>query len=235
MRIPMKWIVLQILALGLAAFSYGMDTAALIKDAEASKVLEKKCIRLGTSEVLKIDFETACDVLEQKELVEAVQVEFARTIADDGKVEFPVVATGDGQYYYENEKGKRTDIRELYRKHTDEHTFDYIVWARGKRFFGDFDVVIHLQVADAGFQGIIYSVHIHAYPHNWATRFSAKNIGTTKRYFKRKMKMISYIAREIGLSLYSKEDFRKRWLAPVGEPAPKLTQEIPAAGLQPKL
>ena len=235
MRIPMKRIVLQILALLLAAASYGKDTAALIKDAEASKILEKKCIRLGTSEVLKVDFETACSVLRQSDLVEAIQEEFAQTIAEDGKVEFPIIDEGGGKYYYENEKGKRTDVRELYRKRTDEHTFDYVVWARGKRFFGGFDVVIHLQVADAGFQGIIYSVYTHAYPHNWATRFSARNIGTTKRYFRRKMKMISYVAREIGLSLCSKEAFRRRWLAPETEQAPKLTQENPAPLLQPAL
>ena len=231
----MKRIVLQMLALGFAVVAHGMDTGALIGDAEAKKILEKKCIRLGTSEVLKVDFETACSVLMQPKLVEAIQEEFAQIIAEDGKVEFPVIDEGDGNYYYENEKGKRTDVHELYRKRTDEHTFNYVVWARGKRFFGGFDVVGHLQVVDAGHQGIIYSVNTHAYPHNWATRFFARNIGATKRYFKRKMEMISYIAREIGLSLCSKEDFRKRWLAPDVEQVPKLTQENSAVGLQPVL
>ncbi|WP_136061106.1 hypothetical protein [Pontiella sulfatireligans] len=223
----MKRFTLQMIVILIALSSFGLGTADLLGNADAKKVFDKKCIRLGTIEVLPIKFETACRVLKQNELINAVQKEFARSVSNNGEVEFPIIGTGPKQYHYVNEKGKRTDITELYRKQTNAHSFDYIVWASGKRFFGGYDVIIHLRVVDANEAGIIYSVSTHAYPHNWATRFSARKIGITKRYFKKKMKLISYVARQIGLGLCAKDEFKqglmegRRPLRPGGEaPAP---------------
>jgi hypothetical protein len=209
MRIPMKRFVLQLVALILSASSFGLGTADLLDDAEAKALLEKKCIRYGTSELLAIDFGTACKTLEQQELVKAVQEEFARSVSENGQVDFPVLDDGGGKYHYINEKGHRTDIKELYRKKTDNHSFDYIIWATGKRFFGRYDVIVHLQIVDAGTMGIAYSVSTHAYPHNWLTRFSARKVAPTKKYFNSKMRLISYVAREVGIGLCEKEEFRQ--------------------------
>lgn len=221
----MKRFVLHLLALMVAAGSFGIGAADLLDDRAAKAVLAKNCIRLGTSELLPIDFQTACRVLEQSELVQAVQEEFAQSVSGDGKVEFPIIENGDGTFHYTNEKQQRTNLAELYRKQTDPHSFDYIVWASGKRFFGDYDVVIHLQVVDAAPAGIVYSVTTHAYPHNWLTRFSARRIGVTKRYFKKKMRLISTIAREIGTGLCEKEAFRNAWLKPAQETTVPLAKD----------
>ncbi|WP_372807772.1 hypothetical protein [Pontiella sp.] len=219
----MKRFVLQLVALVLAASSFGLGTADLLDDAEAKALLEKKCIRFGTSELLPIPFETACKTLEQPDLLKAVQEEFARSVSENGQVDFPVFDDGGGKYHYINEKGHRTDIKELYRKKTDDHSFDYIVWATGKRFFGRYDVVVHLQIVDAGALGIAYSVSTHAYPHNWLTRFSARKVAPTKKYFAGKMKLVSYIAREVGIGLCQAEAFRQELEGggprhPTGEP-----------------
>ena len=214
MRTPMKWLMLQIFVLLPAGAALGMNTAELLDHSEAREIYNRKCIRLGTSELLPIRFETACGVLESDSLAETVQRELARSVAEDHPVAVPTLGNQDGNWFYTDEKGHRTLVRELYRKRTDEQTFDFIVWASGKRFFGKYDVIIHLQLIDAGAAGTLYSVHSHAYPHNRITRFSARNIGPVKRWFKKKMKIISRGARELALRLCEQEEFRKRWLQP---------------------
>ncbi|MDF7798943.1 hypothetical protein P4C99_05685 [Pontiellaceae bacterium B1224] len=203
----MKRLALYICLFFLTLSAWAVNTADLVTNPVGLNVLQKKCIRLGTSEVLPIQFETACIVLKQQDLLPAVQEEFARSISEDGTVDFPVFETDPGTYYYINENGKRTDIVELYRKQTDEHSFNFIVMASGKRFFGRYDVIIHLQVVDAGPAGIIYSVKVHAYPHNWLTRTSHK-IGLTRGFFKKKMQLISWVAREIATGLCEQEEKR---------------------------
>ncbi len=200
----MNRLILQSAVILLAAGAFAQGTAELVQHKAGLDVLNKKCIRLGTSEVLPIQFKTACTVLENHDLIHAMQDEFARSISSNGQVDFPVHGKGP-EYYYINEKGQRTDISELYRQQTDAHSFNYIVMASGKRFFGRYDVVIHLQVVDAGPSGIVYSVKVHAWPHSWLTRSSHK-IGLTRGFFKKKMKIISWVAREVATGLCEQEE-----------------------------
>jgi len=206
----MKRLALYLLLIFSTADSFALETADLIDDKAALEVLNKNCIRLGTSELVPIEFSTLCAVLDRSGLIEALQYEFARTISKNGQVDFPVFQDGPGKYHYTDESGHRTDLKELYRKQTDAHSYDFIILASGRRFFGKYDVVVHLQVVDAGTAGVAYSVAAHAYPHNWLTRFSLHKIGLTKGYFKDKMQMISYIAREIAVGLCEQEDMRNK-------------------------
>lgn len=198
-------IVVQICLTLLLLPAAAMDTAELVNDPDAAAVLSRNCIRLGTSEILPVKFKTAVAVLNDPELVTAVQEEFARSISKNGKVDFPVFQNGEHRYYYINEYGKRTDITELYRKQTDSASYDYIVMAGGKRRFGYYDVIIHLKVTDLGDLGILYSVNVHAWPHSWFTRTSHR-IGLTRTYFRNNMKLISWIAREIAIGLCEQEE-----------------------------
>ncbi|WP_372794999.1 hypothetical protein [Pontiella sp.] len=203
----MKCLALLCITLSLALTSFALNTADLVSDPEARAILNRKCIRLGTSEVLPVSFKTACAVLKNPDLVIAVQEEFARSISDNGTVDFPIIGNGENRYYYINEKGRRTDLVELYRKQTDDRAFDYIVWAGGKRTFGYYDVIIHLQVTDLGDLGIVYSVNVHAWPHSWLTRTSHR-IGLTRSYFRSNMKLIAWVAREIATGLCEQEEIR---------------------------
>jgi hypothetical protein len=216
----MKRLFFLISTLLLAGGAGAVGTAELVTDEAALEVLNKKCIRLGTSELLPIQFDTACAVLGRGDLIQAMQAEFAQSISKNGAVDFPIITDGPGKYHYINEKGKRTDITELYRKQTDDVSFDYIARASGKRFFGGFDVVVHLQVIDMKDAGVVYSVNTHAYPRNWLTRFSVREIGVTKEYFKKKMKLISWVAREIAIELCADEEFRQELFENEAETAP---------------
>lgn len=198
---------LQILFFSLAVSSFALNTAELVTDSAALEILQKKCIRLGTSELLPIRFSTAKTVLDNPELVTAAQGEFARSISSDGKVDFPIIENGPSRHYYINENGDRTDLVELYKKQSAPQVYDYIVMASGNRKFGDFDVIIHLKVIDAGNSGIVYSVNVHAWPHSWLARASHK-IGLTRSYFRKKMKLISWVAREIATGLCEKEEIK---------------------------
>jgi hypothetical protein len=203
----MKRFLLQTILLVSVPFAFAFNTAELINDEAALKVLNRKCIRLGTSEVLPIRFETAVAILSGDELIEQVQAEFGRTISKDGTVDFPIIQDSPGVYHYVNENGKRTDLREIYRKQTDNVSYNYIVQANGQRFFGGYDVIIHLQIVDLKEMGIAYSVAVHAWPRNWLTRTSHR-IGLTQDYFRRKMKLISWVAREIALGLSEQEELK---------------------------
>jgi hypothetical protein len=208
MRIPMKRFVLQLSVILLSAGAYALGPAELLKDDASRELLNRKCIHLGTSEVLPIRFETACAVLAQPELVDGLQAEYARSVSKNGKVDFPIIGNGPGRCYYINEKGRRTDITELYRRQTNAHSFDYIILAEGKRLFGGYDAIIHLQVIDAGPAGIVYSVSSHTYLHNGLTRFSARNLSPVRKHFRTQMRIISYVAREVGTGLCEEEEVR---------------------------
>jgi len=200
----MKWLALHLMVLLLSPHVFARGTAGLLNDTSAQELLAKKCIRLGTSEVLPIQFETACQVLAQPHLLEAAQGEYST----GGEVGIPIIETAPGHYYYISETGHRTEMVELYRKQTDACSFDYIVKASGKRFFGRYDVVVHLQVIDAATAGVVYSVRVHAYAHNGVSRFLARRLGVTNRYFKKKTQLISYVARETGLGLCEREEIK---------------------------
>ena len=203
----MKWFVLQMMILLLSIAASAVETDKLVTRPAGLKILNKKCIRLGTSEVLPIQFKTVCTVLSNSNLLYAVQDEFGRSVSKTGQVDFPIIKKGDGEYYYINEKGQRTDIVELYRKQTDAFSYDYIAMARGKRFFGEYHVIIHLQVVDAGPSGIVYSVKAHIWLHNWLARSSHK-VGLTRSFLRNKMRLISWVAREISTGLCEQEEVK---------------------------
>ena len=226
MHNSMKRFVLQILIYLLCSTAWAVGTSDLIQNADAQEILHKKCIRLGTSEILPLKFETIRTVLNQADLVQNIQAEFIRSISENGEVDFPIQETAPGHYYYINEKGQRADIIELYRAQTDEFSFDYIVMAQGKRFFGSYDVIIHLQVVDVQQSGIVYTVKVYAYPHSWLLRTSHK-LGMTRNFFKKKMKMISWITHDIATGLCKREELKTSLLPalPIVQASPLSPQE----------
>ena len=122
-------------------------------------------------------------------------------MSKDGSVDFPIVETGNGAYYYLNEKNQRTDISELCRKRTSNVTFDLAYLAEGKRYFGKYETLIHIHVVDAGAAGTIYTTSIHAYPRNPLVRFFARRKGKAERYFRSKALLIARVSTRICLGL----------------------------------
>lgn len=176
--------------------SSGLDTAALL-DSDAAEVLEKKCIVTETGGVLPARFDKVACYLSQPNLVQHLQQEYRRSVSKNGTLDFPIVENGNGAYTYYNEKNQRTDLLELYRRQTSDATFDLVYHAEGKRFFGKYEVLVHIRAIDAGPAGTIYLALVHAYPHNGPMRFIARRFGTVERYFRRKTRMIAWVSTRI--------------------------------------
>jgi hypothetical protein len=60
-------------------------------------------------------------------------------------------------------------------------------------------------------------VNVHIYPHNWLTRTSQK-IGLTSSFVKKKMKMISWVARKIATGLCEQEEMKAELIGKLASP-----------------
>jgi hypothetical protein len=161
------------------------------------ELLEKKCILTKTSGMLPTRFETVVRYLNEPELVRRIQQDYRRSISKDGTVDYPILDSGHGSYYYVNEKKQRTDISELYRVQTSESSFDLAYHAEGNRYFGSYEVLIFVRIIDAGPAGAVYTASVHAYPHNGPIRFLARRFGTVEKYFKRKTRTIAWVSQRM--------------------------------------
>jgi hypothetical protein len=200
----MKRHILQIAAATLVWVSHSvwaLDTSSLLDNPAAKSLLEKKCIRAETAGMVPVHFSAATNILNHPGFIQAVQDEYARSISKDGKVKFPIIETAPGIYHYVNGKKQRTDIAELFRGKTEDDSFDLIYHATGKRFFGTYEVIIHLKTIDADAAGVVYTAQVHAYPHNGPLRFLARRLGVVERYFKKNTSDIAWVARKISVGL----------------------------------
>ncbi len=184
-----------------AGHSFALDTTVLV-DGHAAKLLEKKCIQTEAGGVLPARFDAVARYLSQPDLIQRIQGEYRRSVSKDGTIDFPIIENGNGTYYYINEKNRRTDLFELYRKQTSDSTFDLVYHATGKRYFGKYEVLIHIRAIDAGPAGTIYTAAVYAYPHNGPMRFFARRFGTVERYFQRKTRIIALVSNKICIGLY---------------------------------
>lgn len=203
------------IALAMAAGrSVALETDALV-DGDAARLLTRKCIQIQAGGLLPADFDATTRYLSQPDLVQRIQQEYRRSVSKDGTVDFPVLSTGQGSYYYINENNQRTDIIEQYRRQTSVSSFDLIYYATGKRFFGKYEALIHIRAIDAGPAGTIYAASVYAYPHNGATRFLARHLGTTERYFRRKARMIARVSARICIGMDDQMTYAYRAPAPI--------------------
>jgi len=183
--------------------SFGaLDTLTLLEAGPSKALLEnKKPIYAETIGQLPVDFIRALDVFEAPALMQNVQDAYCELIAEDGTPEFTISEAGTNTYFYVNRKGERTDIREVLRKKTSDETFDIVFYSAGKRFFGNYEALIHVRLSDAGKDGVSYTASVYAYPQNAISRFFARHLGLVERYFKKKTGHMTEIISTISCSL----------------------------------
>jgi len=198
---------LLFLGLSIAVSTQALETATLLNGHEATELLEKKCIRTEVSGVIPPCWSLTTRMLSQPDFIPWIQAEYQRSVSKNESVSYPVIETTEGTYHYLNKKQQRTDIQELYREQTSETTFDLIYLAKGKRFFGKYEVLIHVHAIDAGAAGTIYTAAIHAYPKNGPLRFFARRMNSVKRYFQNKTKLIADITGKISEGLEPMGEF----------------------------
>jgi hypothetical protein len=192
----MKRIVLQMMALLMAARAFPVDIRAL-PDSRGADLLDRKCIQTGTAGLLPARFEGVAAYLDRPDLVERIQAAYRRSVSKDGSLDFPIIRTGPDAYYYINEKNRRTDLTELYRGQTSDCVYELVYHAAGRRFFGRYEVLVRVKIIDAGPVGTAYTASVDAYPHSGTLRFLARRFGTVERYFRRRTHLIARVSEKI--------------------------------------
>lgn len=196
-------IVVALLVVGLMAGSVqALDTVSLLPDGAAKTLLKKKKpIRASSGGSVPVDYNKAMLLLETPTLLTDVQDAYSELMPDGEEPEFTIEQNSTNSYFYINRKGERTDIVEVVRKKTSDTTFDIVYYSAGKRFFGHYQAVIHVQVTSAGDEASKYVASVYAYPENAFSRFFARRLGLVKRFFNKKTAEMSGIITTITCNL----------------------------------
>ncbi|MDF7800814.1 hypothetical protein P4C99_15170 [Pontiellaceae bacterium B1224] len=188
-----------------------LDTLSLLDDGPSKSLLEnKKPIYAEISGRVPVEFSDALTVFEMPDFLQRVQDEYGNQIDDEESPEFVINQTSSNTYFYVNRKGERTDITEELRKKTSDETIDLILYSYGKRSFGKYRSLVHIQVSDDGHGGSRYAASIYAYPENAFSRFFVRHLGLIERYFKNKTDEMTELFTDIICSLCSKGDEEKK-------------------------
>jgi hypothetical protein len=172
--------------------AFALDTLSLLSPGTAKQLLEnEKAIHATASGEVPVSFTQALDVLKQPDFMNSVQKAYVEKVIDDEKPEFSIIQTSTNAYHYVNRKGERTDVVELMRRQTRGDSFDIILYSWGKRSFGKYQAVIHVQVLADGKGQCRYDSSVYAYPENVVSRFFARHLGLVERYFTKKTKHLS--------------------------------------------
>ena len=182
--------------------TFALDTLPLLEKGRSRTLLEsKKSIYAETKGVVPVKFEQALKTYAQPALLTKVQEAYCALLTEDGTPEFTIKQASTNDYYYVNKDGQRTDITEVLRKQTSDETFDIILYSAGKRSFGRYQAVIHVQLTQAGEENTCYTASVYAYPENAVSRFFARHLRLVERYFKKKTRHMTEIVTTISCSL----------------------------------
>jgi hypothetical protein len=192
----------------IAVSAQALDTLPLLPSGAAQTLLEKKKpIRAEAAGTVPAEYGAAMLVFESPSLLTDVQAAYASLLPDGEKPEFLIQQAAPKAWFYINRKGERTDITEIARKQTSDTAFDIIYYSAGKRFFGDYQAVIHVQISKDAEQSR-YAAMVYAYPENAFSRFFARRLGLVERFFKKKTAEMSGIISTITCNLCEKEEER---------------------------
>jgi hypothetical protein len=177
---------LCILAMPAVSQLHALETLSMLETGPSRTLLERKNpIKATTKGTLPVKFVGMMRVLSEPDFLENIQRAYSELIIEGETPEFRINKTSDKTYYYINKNGERTDILEVLRRKTSDTTFDIILLSSGKRFFGNYEALIHVQITRKGEQ-VDYVSSVYAYPENVISRFLARRLGLIERYFRNK-------------------------------------------------
>jgi hypothetical protein len=187
-----------------------LETKSLLPDGPSKALLEtKKPIYSEASGTVPVDFSQALKVFTHSNFLSNVQTAYNEQIDDDGTPEFNIEQTSAHTYFYVNRHGERTDISEIMRAAASDSVFDIILYSTGKRSFGKYQALIHVQITDCGEQAVHYTAAVYAYPENMFSRFFARHLGLVDRYFKKKTTLLTEMITVITCSLCDEAEVAK--------------------------
>ena len=186
---------------------YALDTLSLLEAGPSKILLEsKKPIHAETTGLVSIRFSQALEVYARPSLLTEVQQAYCELLTKDGTPEFTIRQESTNDYFYVNRKGQRTNITEVLRRQTSDDAFDIILYSTGKRFFGSYQAIIHVQLTRESEESTRYTASVYAYPENRISRFFARSMNLVERYFKKKTAHLTEIVTTISCSLCAQMD-----------------------------
>lgn len=195
----MRWVVY--LWFAMAGVCSALDTVARVGgDAAAARVLEKNPIRVEAKGSVPIAYADAVRMFASPTLLADVQAEYARLLPEGEEPEFVITQTSPVDYHYVNKSGQETAIREVHRAEHEGPTTEVVFHAKGRRFFGDFQAVIHIAARPAE-AGTDYTTRVYAYPENSVSRFFARHLRLVKLFFNSKTEEIEKLSIQISRAL----------------------------------
>jgi hypothetical protein len=192
-----QWSVLILLLLtatvGAAVPLDALETRHLLSDATSLAVLNQKIIYAELRGRVNIPLPSAISVLQDPAFLTRAQEEYGRSLPPGTRPEFTVQQGATNAWFYTNKEGERTDITETARRIRGEDSLDLVYYTRGRRFFGEYQALIHIQLAGDGTE-TEYIVAVYAYPENGVSRFFARHFRLVERYFHGKTDEIAGLA-----------------------------------------
>lgn len=181
----MRWMLLA-LFLWSCEGAVALDTAARAAgDPDVERVLGRDPIVVEAGGRVPIPYANAVRMFASSNLLADVQREYARLLPPGEEPEFVITQRDATNYHYVNRSGQETHIREAHRAEHEGPTTEVVFFATGRRFFGDFESVIHIAAAPQG-EETVYRVRVYAYPKNSVSRFFARHLRLVNLFFRSK-------------------------------------------------
>jgi hypothetical protein len=201
----MRWSVLIASLAASSAFAFNaacaLDTAARVgADVDARRVLERNPICVEARGEVPIAYAVAVRLFASPTILADVQAEYARLLPPGAKPEFVITQTAPNAYHYVNRLGQETHIRELHRGEHEGPATEAVFHAKGRRFFGEFQAVIHIAAEPRG-EGVAYRARVYAYPENAVSRFFARHLRLVHLFFHSKTAEIETLSVRIAEGL----------------------------------
>jgi hypothetical protein len=171
-----------------------------------SPLLEKRVVHLQSSGRSAVQYAVATRMLQQDDVLVALQDAYARMLPEGEDPEFKIKHVSEGRYAYVNRKKEKTELLEILRVVKPEHVELYI-FSSGDRFFGSFEALTAIHVEPTNADEINWEVQVYAYPQNVLSRLVARS-GIVNRFFRNKTREITKIAIRIAMYMTANESNR---------------------------
>lgn len=179
----------------------GLDTASRAAgDAEAERVLARHPIRAAAEGTVALAYPDIVRMFGSTSLLADVQAEYARELPRGKAPEFVITQTGPREYFYVNRAGQESRIREVHRAEHEGPATEVVFYIRGRRFFGEFEAVIHIAARPQG-DAVAYAVDVYAHPHQTVARFLGRHLRLVSLYFHSKTDEIEALSIRISRAL----------------------------------
>jgi hypothetical protein len=172
---------------------------AVVNSPEVQHVLSGRFIRVDAEGRAAADFQTLLAVNRRPDLLKAILEEYAAMLLEEGKTpEFSIEETGPGQYFYSNREKDEAYITELLRSQLPDGKLHAVYGMTGKRFFGSFAAVVHVEIAEEKPDEVTYFLEVYALPENKLFRVVARGLRfAIESYFVKKTRAMTDLMLDI--------------------------------------